>query len=401
MARWLSIVGIGEDGYDGLGPAARALVDGAEVLFGGTRHLAMVPDDGRRLIAWPQPLSDAIPQLKSMCDRRVCVLASGDPLLYGVGVTLALHIPADQMTVVPAASAFSLACARLAWPEAETDMISLHNRPVALLNFYLRPGARIVALSRDGTTPAEVAETLCAHGYRMSRITVLEHMGGEKERIRAATAGDWRVNQVADLNVVAVECAADDGVAARARVPGLPDEAFRHDGQITKREVRAATLAALGPVPDQLLWDVGAGCGSVAIEWMRSHFTCSAVAVERNADRAAFIADNAATLGAPGLDIVQGVAPDALAALAPPDAVFIGGGITTTGVFETCWRALRPGGRLVANAVTVEGEQALFRCQGETGGALSRIEVSRAGPMGGFTGWRPLMPVTQLAAVKP
>ncbi len=198
-----------------------------------------------------------------------------------------------------------------------------------------------------------------------------------------------------------MDCVADDGVAPRPRVPGLPDAAFRHDGQLTKREVRAATLAALGPLPDQLLWDVGAGCGSVAIEWMRSHFTCRAVAVERNAERAALIADNAAALGTPGLDIVPGAAPDALAALAPPDAVFIGGGIATSGVFETCWRALRPGGRLVANAVTVEGEQALFRCRGETGGALSRIAVSRAGPMGGFTGWRPMMPVTQLAAVKP
>jgi precorrin-6Y C5,15-methyltransferase (decarboxylating) len=407
MGRWLSVVGIGEDGYDGLAPPARALVDGAELLVGGRRHLAMVPPrdgregDGCERMAWPQPLSDAIPLLKSRSDRRVCVLASGDPLLYGVAVTLLRDIPAEDMTIVPGPSAFSLACARLAWPAAETDMITLHGRPVASISGFLRPGARIIALSRDGRTPAELAATLTARGYGQSRITVLEHMGGPAERIRTGRAKDWRATDVADLNTVAVACVADDGVTARPRVPGLPDDAFRHDGQLTKREVRAATVALLQPLPGQRLWDVGAGCGSVAIEWMRCHPTCTAVAVERNPARTALIADNAAALGTPRLDIVHGAAPEALAALAPPDAVFIGGGITANGVFETCWRALESGGRLVANAVTVEGEQALFRHRDQTGGVLSRIAVSRAGPVGRFTTWRPLMPVTQLAAVKP
>ncbi len=401
MSRWLSIVGIGEDGYDGLSPAARSLIDGAEVLVGGARHLAMVPDDGRERIDWPQPLSAALPRIEACRPRPVCVLATGDPLFFGAGVFLTRHIPVDEMTVVPFPSAFSLACARLAWPQAETDMITLHGRPVETINGYLRPGGRIVALSQDGATPGIVAELLTARGYGESRITVLEHMGGAEERTRSSTARDWRVNDIGNLNVVAVECVADEGVAAHPRIPGLPDDAFRNDGQLTKREVRAATLAALAPLPEQLLWDVGAGCGSVAIEWMRCHFTCEAAAVERDGGRVAMIADNAVALGTPRLDIVHGAAPDALAGLKPPDAVFIGGGVAASGVFEACWQALRSGGRLVANAVTVEGEQALFRHREQTGGALSRLEISRAGPVGGLTGWRPLMPVTQLAAVKP
>ncbi|MHA1107733.1 MAG: precorrin-6y C5,15-methyltransferase (decarboxylating) subunit CbiE [Alphaproteobacteria bacterium] len=401
MARWLSIVGIGEDGVAGLTPVARALIDGAELLAGGERHLAMAPDGGCERMVWPQPMSDAIPLLEDWRPRPVCVLATGDPTYYGIGVMLARHFPADEITIVPASSAFSLACARLAWPQAETDMITLHGRPVEAINGYLRPGARIVALSHDGGTPGAVAELLKAAFYGNSRFTVLEHMGGPHERVRSASVRDWSADDVTNLNVVAVECIADEGAAAHSRIPGLPDEAFRNDGQLTKREVRAATLAALQPLPEQNLWDVGAGCGSVAIEWMRCHFTCRAAAIERHEARCAMIRDNAASLGTPKLHIVHGAAPGALSGLNPPDAIFIGGGISADGVFETCWRALRPGGRLVANAVTLESEQALFRCAGETGGALSRLQISRAAPLGGLTGWRPMMPVTQLVAVKP
>ncbi|UEM01243.1 precorrin-6y C5,15-methyltransferase (decarboxylating) subunit CbiE [Skermanella rosea] len=393
---WLSVVGIGEDGLDGVSPAGRRLIDAAEVLMGGERHLAMIPDDGRERLAWLSPFSEGIERLLDLRGRRVCVLASGDPLDHGVGATLARRIPAGETIVVPAPGAFALACARMGWPRAEVETLSLHGRPAALLHAYVQPGARLLILSENGATPGVIAGLLRQRGYGGSRITVLEHLGGPRERCR-----EWRESEVyADLNTVAVECVADPGAPLLPRTPGLPDEAFRHDGQLTKREVRAATLAALAPVPGQLLWDVGAGCGSIALEWMRHHPACRAVAIEPRGDRLALIAANAEALGCPRLAIVEGKAPAALAGLSAPDAVFIGGGITAPGLFETCWEALPPGGRLVANAVTIEGEQVLTGAYARLGGSLTRIAISRAEPVGPFSGWRPLMPVTQLALNK-
>ncbi|MFQ5775641.1 MAG: precorrin-6y C5,15-methyltransferase (decarboxylating) subunit CbiE [Kiloniellaceae bacterium] len=400
MTPWLAIVGIGEDGLAGLAPAARALVDGAGVLVGGERHLAMVPEDGRERLIWPSPLSALVDEIARRRGQRVCVLATGDPMHYGIGVTLARRVPIEEMTIVPAPSAFSLACARLGWSLGEVETLTLHGRPVELLHPAVQPGARLLLLSHDAATPARVAELLCARGYGDTRITVLERMGGPAERRLTGTAAAWAADDVDDFNTVAVECVAGPQAAFLPRAPGLPDEAFRHDGQITKREVRALTLAALVPVPGQLLWDVGAGCGSVAIEWLRSHPFARAAAVERREDRVALIADNAAALGAPDLEIVTGAAPAALDGLEPPDAVFVGGGLSGANLLAACWRALKPGGRLVANAVTLEGEQALSRWRAEAGGELVRLAVSRAEPVGRYTGWRPLMPVTQLRAVK-
>lgn len=401
MTPWLSIVGLGEDGLEGLSSAAAALVANAEVLIGGERHLGLIPDDGRERLTWPSPLKLLIPEIQRRRNQRVCVLATGDPLCYGVGTTLARHIPIEEMTILPGASAFALACARLGWSLPDSDTLTLHGRPVELINAYLQPDARILALSDSAATPAQVAGLLCAQGYGDSAVTVLEHMGGPKERRLDARAKDWNGRAVADFNTIAVQCVAGPDARSCPRVAGLPDSAFQHDGQLTKREVRAATLAALAPVPSQLLWDVGAGCGSVAIEWMRADPRNKAVAVERKAERRSLIAANAAALGAPTLKVVAGEAPAALDGLPPPDAVFIGGGLTTAGLFEACWAALRPGGRLVANAVTLEGEQALFAQRADVGGDLTRIAVSRAEPVGPFTGWRPLMPVTQFAARKP
>ncbi|HLI11217.1 MAG TPA: precorrin-6y C5,15-methyltransferase (decarboxylating) subunit CbiE [Alphaproteobacteria bacterium] len=398
--RWLSIVGIGEDGLAGLSASARAFVADAKILVGGARHLAMLPDDGRERLTWTTPLSRLVDDILRRRPAPVCVLATGDPMHFGIGVTLAKRVPVAEMAIVPSVSAFSLACARLGWPLAEVEALTLHGRPLALLNGFLAPGARLLALSQNCATPAAVAAHLCARGYGRSHLTVLEHMGGPRERITAGTAKDWRVDGIADLNTVAIACVADEDAPLLPRIPGLPDEAFRHDGQLTKRELRAMTLAALAPVPGQLLWDVGAGCGSVAIEWLRCHPTCRAAAVERDAARRALIADNAAALGVPRLEIVAGSAPEALASLPPPDAVFIGGGATTPDLFETCWTALRPGGRLVANVVTVEGEQRLAAWRTAVGGALTRIAIARAEPLGPLSGWRPLLPVTQFAAVK-
>ena len=400
MTPWLSIVGLGEDGLPGLAPAARALLDNAEVLIGGTRHLDMVPDDGRERLTWPSPLGAIVEEITRRRGQRVCVLATGDPMHYGIGVTLAKAVPMDEMVIIPAPSAFSLACARLGWTLSEVEPLTLHGRPLALLHPAIQPGARLLLLSNDAATPDQVAELLRARGYGPSRMVVLEHMGGAKERRLDATAEAWQPGRVADFNTIAVDCLAGPDAALLPRTPGLPDEAFRHDGQMTKREVRAVTLSALQPVPGQLLWDLGAGSGSIAIEWMRSHPRCRAIAVERYADRIALIAGNAAALGTPGLEIVEGEAPGALDGLEAPDAAFIGGGLRADGNFETCWDRLKPGGRLVANAVTVEGEQALARWRAELGGELTRIAVSRAGAVGPYTGWRPLMPVTQLRAVK-
>lgn len=398
---WLSLVGIGEDGLAGLTAPARTLVDDAEVLIGGARHLAMVPDDNRERLAWPSPLTELVGEIAGRRGQRVCVLATGDPLWYGVGVSLLKRIPRAEMAILPGRSAFALAAARLGWPLAEVETLTLHGRPLALLQPFVQPGAKLLILSDGAATPAAVAALLRERGYGASAMTVLEHLDGPQERRLDGKAADWQVNDIADLNTLAVDCAAGPEAALLPRVPGLPDAAFRHDGQMTKREVRAVTLAALAPVAGQLLWDVGAGCGSIAVEWMRAVPRTRAIAVERKAERRAMIAENAEALGAPLLKIVAGTAPDALEGLEAPDAVFVGGGASEPELIEACWQALNPGGRLVANAVTLEGEQALLAWQKANGGSLTRLAVSRAEPVGPFQGWRPLMPVTQYAATKP
>ncbi|KAA0680505.1 precorrin-6y C5,15-methyltransferase (decarboxylating) subunit CbiE [Azospirillum brasilense] len=400
--RWLSVVGIGEDGWDGLSPAARALVEGAELLAGGTRHLALVPEQaGQERLPWPSPLSDAYPALLERRGRRVCVLASGDPSWYGIGATLSKLVPVEELSIVPAPSSFSLAAARLGWPLQDCGTLTVHGRPLELVVPHLQPGARLLVLCWDGTTPAKLAALLTARGFGPSRLTALESMSGPRERSIVATAEEWSAERVADLNTLAVECIAAPGARALPRTPGLPDDWFEHDGQITKREIRAVTLSWLAPRRGELLWDVGAGSGSIGVEWMLSDPTNRAIAVEHKADRAARIPANAAAFGVPGLELVRGKAPDALGGLPAPDAVFIGGGLTNDGVLDACWSALKPGGRIVANAVTLESEAMLIATHKRLGGQLSQIAVSRAAPIGGFTGWRPLMPVTLWLAEKP
>ena len=404
MNAWLAIVGLGEDGLDGLSPAARALIETAEVLVGGTRHLALAAGAAGGTVerlTWDTPLSRTVEAIAAREGKRVTVLATGDPMHFGIGVTLARRFGAEAVTVIPAPGAFSLACARLGWPLAETACITLHGRPLDLLALHLAPGARILALSEDGATPAKVAAHLTALGYGSSALTVFAQMGGPDEARWDGTAALWQAPDLPDLNTVAILCRADADARILSRAPGLPDDAYENDGQLTKREVRAATLAALCPLPGQRLWDVGAGAGSVAIEWLRAAPGTQAVAVERRVDRAAAIARNAVALGVPGLEIVTGEAPACLDGLAAPDAVFVGGGLSSPGLALRCWHALASGGRLVANAVTLEGESALQILRAETGGAMTRIAISRATAVGPYESWRPLMPVTQLAAEKP
>jgi len=399
--KWLSIVGIGEDGLDGLTPAARSLLDAAEVLVGGARHLAMLPDDGRERHAWPSPIRKLVPEIASMKPRRVCVLATGDPLHFGIGTTLLKGIPIEEMTIIPGRSAFTLAAARLGWTRHEVECLTLHGRPLELLRSYLEPGAKLLALTDDGRAPAAIARLLTEAGYGESRLHVLERMDGAAEGEHSGTAATWRETTVDDFNTVAIDCVIGQNTPRYARSPGLPDDAFENDGQLTKREVRAITLSALAPLPGELLWDVGAGCGSIAIEWMRQHPRNRAVAIEHNPARVQLISANAAALGTPQLRTVPRPAPEAFSDLPPPDAVFIGGGLSADGLLAECWHALPAGGRLVANVVTVEGERTLGDWREAHGGELRRISIERAEPVGRFHGWRAAMTVTQYVGVKP
>jgi precorrin-6Y C5,15-methyltransferase (decarboxylating) len=395
----VTVAGIGADGWPGLSPLARDAIERAEVIIGGPRHLALLPDgvSGRR-VPLPSPLLDGLPGLiAGQAGAAVVVLASGDPMFYGIGASLARLLGPARLRVLPHPSSVSLAAARLGWPLGDTDVVSLVGRPAELLHPLLQPGRRVLALTAHESAAADVRALLRDRGYGASPVTVLADLGGPSERVEPA--GE-EAGPHSRLAVVAIECRLDPATAPLPRTPGLPDDAFEHDGQLTKREVRALALAALAPVPGQLLWDVGAGSGSIGIEWMRVHPASRAVAVEPRADRRARIARNAAALGVPGLRLVAGSAPAALAGLSAPDAAFIGGGVTAEGVVAACWDALAPGGRIVANAVTIAGQAVLAGWHQRLGGTLTRIGVERAEGLGRMTTWRPALPVVQWSRQK-
>ncbi len=402
MAPWLTIAGIGEDGLAGLSEAARRAITEAHTLFGGERHLELIPEQpGQTRHTWPSPFEAAYAQVLALRASPVCVLASGDPMFFGIGGSLAARLPPDEMRVLPAPSSLSLAAARMGWALQDVRALPAHGRPLERIHLHLAPGVRLLVLAADGQTPGRLAALLTARGYGDSQLSVFEHLGGPAEQRRDAQAGDWPHARCAALNLIAVECRAGASAALLSRRGGLPDDAYAHDGQLTKRDVRAATLARLAPLPGQLLWDVGAGCGSIGIEWMRADDTCRAIAIEADASRCALIERNRDLLGVPDLTLIAGRAPQALDGLETPDAVFIGGGLTVAGVAEQCWRALKPGGRLVANAVTVQSEAALVTLRERIGGELTRLSIAHAAPLGRFDGWRSAMPVTILTADKP
>jgi precorrin-6Y C5,15-methyltransferase (decarboxylating) len=399
---WLTIIGIGEDGWEGLNSEARRAIESAELIFGGHRHLAHMPMGNATRVPWPSPMSSAVQDILTLhrYQRKVTVLASGDPMLYGVGVTLTRDLIPAEFRVIPQVSAFSLACARMGWAIAETSLVSLVNRPIEQLQRFLYPKQRIVIYSEDGTTPETVAQVLTSNGYGSSRLTVFENLGGTSERRREEPAKSWSIERCGDLNLIALVCVADDSIKPLSLVPGLPEDAFETDGQLTKREVRAATLARLAPLPGQRLWDVGAGSGTIGIEWMRAHPSCSCVAFEMREDRVIRIQTNAKRLGVPTLKVIAGTAPTSFNGLDAPNAIFIGGGLMAERMFEECWARLSNGGRLVVNAVTIESEANLAILNKLYGGELVRILVARAEPIGSVLGWRPLMPITQWAVVK-
>ncbi|MFF2567497.1 precorrin-6y C5,15-methyltransferase (decarboxylating) subunit CbiE [Streptomyces sp. NPDC058084] len=399
----ISVVGIGADGWDGLPEASRRTLRAAEVLIGGPRQLDLLPaaDCPGTRIPWPSPLRPAVPGLLAAHEgRRVAVLASGDPFFYGIGRTLAELVGPDRLDVLPHPSSVSYACARLGWPLETTETISLVARPLDALAAALHDGRRLLLLGEDPDSPARVAGLLRERGWGGTRIRVLEQLGGPGERLLDGTAADWPYERTDALHVLALDCVRDPDTLRLGTTPGLPDEAYEHDGQLTKRYVRAATLAALAPAPGELLWDIGGGSGSIGIEWMRAHRGCRAVAVEKQPERAARIERNAAALGVPGLRVVTAAAPAGLAALPTPDAIFIGGGLTAPGLLDACWDALPDGGRLVANTVTLESEALLADRYRRHGGELIRLAVAAAVPVGGFTGWRQAMPVTQWSVTK-
>ncbi len=372
------------------------MIASAPAVFGGARHHALAASliSGERL-SWQSPFERSVEAVLERRGTPVVVLASGDPFLYGVGATLSRDVAAEEMRTIPAPSAFSLAASRLGWPLQEVTTISLHGRPMDLIRPHLHPGRRIIALTSDEKGPGELAALLAGTGFDQSKLTVLEALGGARERRRSAVAANFDLEDIDPLNVCAIDIAAGEGARIQPFTAGLEDDLFEHDGQITKREIRAMTLSALAPRHGELLWDIGAGAGSIGIEWMLADSSLKTIAIEQSPERAARIARNASAFGVPHLAIVEGSAPDVLKGLPEPDVIFLGGGGSEAGVIDAAIAALKRGGRLVANAVTLEMEAMLLGEYAKHGGFLTRIEISRAQPVGGMSGWRPAMPVTQ------
>ncbi|MDE2385842.1 MAG: precorrin-6y C5,15-methyltransferase (decarboxylating) subunit CbiE [Alphaproteobacteria bacterium] len=401
MTQWLTIIGMGEDGWEGISNRARLALKNCDVLIGSARLLPVLPKLKAELHEWPQPFSAVVEQIKGFAGRNTVIIATGDPMNFGVARKILEFTPKAEVEIIPHVSAFSLAAAKLGWSLPDCDCFTIHGRPAANLEGFIQPDAKLLVLTQDETSVAEACRRLVTRGFETSLVTVLENLGGAAERVTEFAASQNPNLAWSPLNMLAIHCIASPQAKIYSRAPGLPDDAFEHDGQLTKQEVRAMTLAALAPAPDELLWDVGAGCGSVAIEWMRSTRGCEAIAIENNEARCAMITRNADALGTPRLKLVQGEAPAALAGLPPPHAVFIGGGVGIPGVFEACWEALRPGGRMVANVVTIEGEMHLYDLQEKHGGTLRRIDISRLDPVGKYRALKPKMPVVQWQVTKP
>jgi precorrin-6Y C5,15-methyltransferase (decarboxylating) len=401
MTKWLTIIGMGEDGMAGLSPLATEALRNAEIIVGAKRLLTFLPELKAERREWPQPFSAVVERIKPLKGRRTVVLATGDPMNFGAARKLLEIVPISETTIIPHLSAFSLAASKLGWSLPDCDTLTIHGRPAANLGAFIQPDAKLLILTEDETSIAVICKRLIDRGFENSVVTVLENLGGPREAVTTFPAHANPGKSWSPLNVVAIHCIASPAAKIWSRVAGLPDDAFQHDGQITKREVRAATLGALVPAPGQLLWDIGAGCGSISIEWMRSTRGCEAIAIEPHAERRAMMAVNADQLGTPRLRVVTSSAPEAYANLPAPDAVFIGGGISGAGVFETAWEKLKPGGRMVANVVTIEGEMHLYDLQEKFGGELVKMDVSHLTHVGPYRAMKPRMSVLQWRATKP
>jgi precorrin-6B C5,15-methyltransferase / cobalt-precorrin-6B C5,C15-methyltransferase len=398
--KWLTLIGIGEDGVAALSPAARKSLAQARLIVGGARHLALAGPLACETMIWPSPLTSAIPAILARRGSPVCVLCSGDPFFYGAGTLLAAHVARNEMQCFPAPSAFSLAAARLNWSLQDCSLVSLHGRDFARIIPHLQPGARILCLSWDETTPPRLAKFFCARGLGETRMIVLEAMGGPRERKRETLAADFALQDIDALNVAALEIPVSEPARFLPCSSGLADSWFTTDGQLTKREVRAITLSSLAPRRGELLWDVGAGSGSIAIEWLLADPKNRAIAIDAREDRTNLVRRNAESLGVPQIEIVHGKAPEVFAKLPQPQAVFVGGGTNDARLLDAAYAALPAGGRLVANAVTLESEAELLRRHKAQGGELTRIEIAHANALGSFQAWRPALPITQWSVTK-
>ncbi|MEE9314042.1 MAG: precorrin-6y C5,15-methyltransferase (decarboxylating) subunit CbiE [Rhizobiaceae bacterium] len=397
---WLDIIGIGEDGVGGLSSFAREKLEAADVIIGGDRHHGLSPNVRAERLSWPSPFNAMIDVIKLHKGKKLVILVTGDPLWYSVGARIGRSIPVDEIRFHPQLSAFQWASARMGWSMADVDTLTIHGRANSQIMPYLAPNVRLLVLTQNKDSPAAVAKLLVERGFGKSKITALAALGGEREQRFDGVANNWN-HDVPDFHTLAVECVAGENAKWYPRTGGLPDDAFFSDGQITKQDVRAATIAKLAPYSDALLWDIGAGCGSVSIEWMRAARGAMAIAIEAKPKRVEMIRQNAVELGVEKIEIIEEQAPKALVGLRQPDAVFIGGGLSVDGVFETAWAELKAGGPLVANAVTLESEMRLIELHKQYGGELVRLSVQKAEPIGSFHGWRAAMPVTQWSVVKP
>ena len=398
MTAWLHIVGIGEEGLDGLRAEVRACIASADYIVGGKRHHALISECSATRINWPSPFDMLEAKLLELRGKRVIVLATGDPLWFSVGNRLAACFDTSELAFHPHVSAFQLAAAGLGWPMQDINCLSVHGRPIERIKPQLQPGRKLLLLTSNGQAASDIAILLTEAGFGPSKLVALSHMGGI-EQVRFDGFAETWAYEVPDLNTLAVECIAAPSAQVFPVGYGLPDDAFVHDGTMTKSEVRAVTLAKLAPMPKALLWDVGCGCGSVAVEWMRSAHGARAIGIEARSDRRALAIENARNLGGFDLQLVAGTAPDALTGLEAPDAIFVGGGLSAE-VFDLCLAVLKPMGRLVCNAVTLGSEQVLLEKYTVHGGTLSKLQFAQAAPLGGQIGWKPTMPVTQYSLVK-
>lgn len=407
---WLTIIGIGEEGETHLSETAKNQLQKASLILGSSRQLNLIPTErspNATRETWPSPMMPRLDQLRNDRPENTVIIASGDPLCWGIAEHFITHLKQHELTIIPSVSILTRVAAEMQWPLNQIQSLSLCSQPLENLALYLQPQNKIVLLSATNTDPARVATFLIEKGFSNSEITVLENLGSETQSIYKSTANELAISQpAAKLNSLAITLIADATTRIISTHPGLPDQCFEHDGQMTKQNMRAITLAHLRPLPAQYLWDIGSGSGSIAIEWLRTGNATKATAIEQNQTRADRAKNNAANLGVPHLDLINGKAPDCLENLPAPDAIFIGGGITTNGLLEKALQSLKPGGRLVANTVTIEGEAKLIESYKSNGGNLTQIAMTNADPIGPsanakFHGWRPQMPITQWVYIKP
>ncbi|MBX7145930.1 MAG: precorrin-6y C5,15-methyltransferase (decarboxylating) subunit CbiE [Alphaproteobacteria bacterium] len=400
MNPWLTIIGLNQKGIGTLSADAQHALHHAEIVVAAQKYHDYFPELKTERWIWRRPLKRTLDALEKVRGKKVVVLATGDPMWFGVGVSLSKRFLPHEMSIIPGISAFSLVCARLGWSISTTVCITMHGRPINQLVNFLAPHQRLILLSHDQTTPSKIANLLTERGYGSSKMIVFSDMNSLSEKYIEGLAKNNNFLDCSDFNTIAIECSEGEVNSLMPLTIGLPDDVFHHDGQLTKYKIRTLTLSALMPMPNQTLWDIGAGCGSISIEWARYHSTMKSYAIEKNEKRCQFIKENSDSFGLSNIDILSGTAPEILNNLEKPDAIFIGGGLLEKNMIDICWQALKKSGRLVINTVTIESEQEILKIYKNLGGKLSKISIEQPDLLGELTVWRKSMPVTQLTVIK-